>query len=120
MTVAVEFTVRFDASLERGVVVALAGELDYTNAERLRQDVVEALPAGGCDLIMDLTGLTFCDSTGIRVFLALRSLLDERGGTVALTGLQPRLRRIFHTTGLVRFFTVLPTVADAVDLLRSR
>jgi anti-sigma B factor antagonist len=120
VTVAVELAVGPDVLLESVVVLALAGELDYTNAERLRQDILDALPAGARDLIVDLTHLTFCDSTGIRVFLALRKLTDDRGGVVALTDLQPRLTRIFHTTGLAHFFTVLPTVADAVDLLRSR
>ncbi|MBG0832023.1 STAS domain-containing protein [Planomonospora sp. ID67723] len=120
MTAAVEVAVRPDVSLERGVVLTLAGELDYTNAEQLQQDILRALPAGGCDLVVDLARLTFCDSTGIRVFLALRKLADEQGGVVALTDLQPRLNRIFHTTGLARFFTVLPTVTDALDLLRSR
>ncbi|GII03328.1 STAS domain-containing protein [Planobispora takensis] len=120
MTVAVELVVRPDASLERVAVLGLAGELDYTNAEQLRQDIIEALPPASRDLIVDLAHLTFCDSTGIRVFLALRKLADERGGVVALTDLQPRLTRIFRTTGLSHFFAVVPSVADATDLLRSR
>ncbi|GIH79946.1 STAS domain-containing protein [Planobispora longispora] len=120
MTVAVELAVVPEGALERAAVLALAGELDYTNAEQLRQDIVEALPSDSRDLIVDLTHLSFCDSTGIRVFLGLRTLVGERGGVVALADMQPRLTRIFRTTGLVHFFTVVPTVSDAVDFLRSR
>ncbi|MEV7970794.1 STAS domain-containing protein [Sphaerisporangium sp. NPDC088356] len=120
MTAAVHLVPHPDDTLPGALVVALSGELDYTNAERLREQVLALLTADHQCLLLDLADLTFCDSTGIRIFLALRTLIGERGGVISLTDLHPRLARVFQTTGLVQFFTVRPTRADALAVLRAR
>ncbi|GAA3817115.1 STAS domain-containing protein [Sphaerisporangium flaviroseum] len=120
MTAVVQLAAHPDDSLPEVAIVSFTGELDYTNAEQLRQDVLGVLTPEHRHLIVDLSELPFCDSTGLRILLALRSLIDDRGGTVALSGLQPRLNRIFKVTGLFQFFAVQPTVADAVELLRPQ
>ncbi|MFC7640350.1 STAS domain-containing protein [Streptosporangium lutulentum] len=71
-------------------------------------------------LVLDLSGLTFCDSTGIKVFLALRTLIDERSGAIALTDLHPRLDKVFQMTGLGQLFAVYPARADALNLMRAQ
>jgi anti-sigma B factor antagonist len=106
--------------LEEMSLLALTGELDYTNAERLQHDLQEAIGPGARDLVIDLSDLSFCDSTGIQVFLAVRKITQDRGGSIALTGLQPRLERLFHLTGLASAFGIQPTVTDAVEVFRSR
>ncbi|GAA4219345.1 anti-sigma B factor antagonist [Streptosporangium album] len=122
MTAVVRFTLEDGAqqSVASVPVVALSGDLDFTNAEQLRADIRTVLTPDHRDLVLDLTALDFCDSTGIRIFLAIRTLLSERGGSVVLTGLNSRLNRIFRVTGLVQAFAVQPTAADAVASLRSR
>jgi anti-sigma B factor antagonist/stage II sporulation protein AA (anti-sigma F factor antagonist) len=106
--------------LEEMSLLALTGELDYTNAERLQHDLQEAIGPRARDLVIDLSDLSFCDSTGIQVFLAVRKITQDRGGSIALTGLQPRLERLFHLTGLASAFGIQPTVTDAVEVFRSR
>jgi anti-sigma B factor antagonist len=98
---------------EHTCVLALAGELDYTNATALRTDIEASLTPGHRNLILDLTGLQFCDSTGIRVFLGLRRLILEGGGTIALAALNSRLERVFRMTGLTSAFNLFPTLQQA-------
>ena len=105
---------------ERVSLLALAGELDYTNAERLQHDLQEAIGPEVRNLVMDLTDLGFCDSTGIQVFLTIRKITQDRGGNIALTNLQPRLEKLFHLTGLAPAFGIQPTVIDALKVFRSR
>lgn len=105
---------------EKVSLLALIGELDYTNAERLQHDLQEAIGPGVCNLVIDLTDLSFCDSTGIQVFLTIRKITQDRGGSIALTSLQPRLEKLFHLTGLAPAFGIQPTVTDAVKVFRSR
>ncbi|MER5425993.1 STAS domain-containing protein [Streptosporangium roseum] len=118
MTAAVHLALHPDDTLSQTLVLALSGELDYTNAEQLREQALSLLTDDHRCLILDLAGLTFCDSTGIRVFLAMRALIIDRGGVISLTDLQPRLARVFQMTGLVQFFAVQPTRADASRTLR--
>ncbi|MEN3533727.1 STAS domain-containing protein [Microbispora sp. ZYX-F-249] len=120
MTAAVVLTPVSAPVADHVLVVALDGALDYTNAERLRQDVEAALGEERRELVLDLTLLNFCDSTGIRILLSVRKLLQERNGTVTLAGLNPRLARIFRTTGLINAFAVAPGLAEAVDMVGAR
>jgi anti-sigma B factor antagonist len=120
VTDAVQLAPHPDGTLPRTLIVALSGELDHTNAEVLRVRTSALLTSEYDCLVLDLAELTFCDSTGIRVFLTLRALVDDRGGTIALTDLRPRLSKVFQITGLVQLFAVRPTLVDVLALLRTQ
>lgn len=113
MTASVQLT-QISADPATGTcVLALTGELDYINAAHLRTDMESALPPEHRFLVLDLSGLRFCDSTGIRQLLILRKLVLERGGTIALAGLTPRLERVFRMTGLSQAFALYPDAGQA-------
>ncbi|WP_182901691.1 STAS domain-containing protein [Microbispora sp. H10830] len=120
MTAAVVLTPVSAPVADHVLVVALDGALDYTNAERLRQDVEAALGEEHRELVLDLSGVNFCDSTGIRILLSVRKLIQERNGAVTLAGLNARLARIFRVTGLISAFIVVPGLAEAVDAVSAR
>ncbi|MDH2426159.1 STAS domain-containing protein [Sphaerisporangium sp. TRM90804] len=112
------FTVHADArpadTIPAGVrVLVLTGELDHGSAPRLQQALDEMYTDNCRHLIVDVTGLAFCDSTGISVFLGARRTLSVRDGSIALAGLNPRIERIFRLTGLARAFPTYPTAEDA-------
>ncbi|MFF3437558.1 STAS domain-containing protein [Streptosporangium sp. NPDC002721] len=119
MTSAVQLASHPDPTLPTTLIVTLAGELDYTNTTPLHHQIRGLLEGGYRHLLLDVGGLTFCDSTGIGIFLTLRTLITDRGGLIVLSDLPPHLRRIFETTGLVQHFTLQPTRADALALLRT-
>ncbi|MGJ6969084.1 STAS domain-containing protein [Streptosporangium sp. G11] len=118
MSAAVRVTDVSDPAVKETLLLALAGELDYSNAERFHHDLQEAIGEGRGDLVIDLTDLTFCDSTGIQSFLNTRQTVQDRGGSIVLANLHPRLERLFHLTGLAQAFGIQPTVADALKALR--
>ncbi|GIH65839.1 STAS domain-containing protein [Microbispora siamensis] len=120
MTAAVVLTSVSAPVADHVLVVALDGALDYTNAERLRRDVEAALGEEHRELVLDLGGVNFCDSTGIRILLSVRKLMQERDGAVTLAALNARLARIFRITGLISAFTVAPDLAGALDAVGAR
>ncbi|MEU7603963.1 STAS domain-containing protein, partial [Streptomyces sp. NPDC041003] len=79
--------------------------LDHDTAEPLRQALDTTWPDGG-RLLVDLTRLDFCDSTGLNVLLRGRLAIQESGGTLELVGLHPPVARMFHITGADRIFRV--------------
>jgi len=91
-----DLTVTYD---EHGCCrLALRGELDLATAGRLQ----EAIPDGGDDVLLDLRGLTFMDSTGVRALLeaaengapGLRIIAPDTGEvrvTIEETGIAPLL-----------------------------
>ncbi|MEF9883304.1 STAS domain-containing protein [Streptomyces sp. P9-A4] len=95
-------------------VLAPAGELDHHTAELLRVPLDDALDAGRARLVVDCSGLDFCDSTGLNVLLGARLRAEAAGGGVHLVAMRPAVARVFHITGAEVVFTVHETLATAL------
>jgi anti-sigma B factor antagonist len=78
------------------VIVCPAGSLD-SNTYTILEDRLSAIrKRSPRAIIFDLKDLTYISSAGVRVFLALRKAMKTTGGTVALTNLQPQIRKVFE------------------------
>jgi anti-sigma B factor antagonist len=101
-----------------GVTVLTAtGELDYHTATELRAAVDDAaFTTDGT--VIDLSGLTYCDSTGLTVLVTAYQRAQAAGSPLALAGLNTDLTHMFEIVGLDQLFTLCPTLEDAVDSLR--
>lgn len=98
-------------------VVAVTGELDHHTAQELTE-VVDGTPfASDAPVVIDLTGLTYCDSTGITVLVAAYNRAGKAGSQLVLVGLNADLMRVFRIVGLDQLFTFRPTVEDAISAL---
>lgn len=85
------------------LVVGLDGELDHFCAQAVRRDLDSQISDPSIrQLILDFSGLTFMDSSGIGVILGRYRLLRERGGSVAVIHMSQHVSRIFHMSGLDR------------------
>lgn len=83
-----------------GVVVAVVGELDLATAPEFEATLLEHLAAGPVRL--DLRGLSFMDSSGIRVLDAILRDLPMIGSTLVIERtLQPAVRQVFALTGMM-------------------
>jgi anti-sigma B factor antagonist len=95
------------------VIVRLAGELDLYNAPTLRDELLKAADGSPERLVVDLSGLTFIDSTGLGVLIEARTrLTNRRAFLLAAPGLETR--RALEISGLDRHFSVHDSVADAL------
>ncbi|MGJ6968226.1 STAS domain-containing protein [Streptosporangium sp. G11] len=106
-------TTRLDLSVRRhegASVIALAGELDKLSSPRLRDLLVTQLDDGACHLVLDVTGLSFCDSTGLWTMLDIQRRAGAVGGCLRLAGVHGILERILTVTGLVDAFSLDPDV----------
>ena len=80
-------------------LVYLRGELDLANAERLKDALIEA---GRSTVVVDLSDLTFTDSSGIAALLAARRTITADGSGFVLRGASGVVRRVFEITGLAQ------------------
>jgi len=62
-------------------------------------------------VVVDMTGVEFCDSTGMNVLLAALRRVRERGGELVLAAPRPAVRKILQVTGLESVFTVFDDLA---------
>lgn len=88
-------------------VVTLQGEIDMSNADHVREVAVAVITScTASEIVLDLAGVSFIDSTGLGALVAIRRAGNERGIPTRAVGLQPRTRRLFETVGLDRLFHV--------------
>lgn len=82
-------------------VFVLRGELDPHTAPDLRNQLDRVLESGRSRLVLDLAGLTFIDSSGLRVVISAHKDTVERGGGLVLRSPSPTTRRLLDITGLL-------------------
>ena len=95
-------------------VLHVSGEIDRDSVPVLGDAAEEALEIGVNRLVIDLTAVTFCDSSGLSLFVRLHRRATARGGSFALAAVQPTVRMVLHATNLDRLLAVHPTVDEAV------
>ena len=87
-------------------IVTASGELDLYTAPRLQTALASLLRESVDRVVVDLSGIEFCDSTGMNVLLSAMKRLKEQGGTLELAAPRPAVRRILQVTGLDTVFSV--------------
>lgn len=84
---------------EESARLTLTGELDLATAPRLGEAVDGVLARGAHTLVIDIAAITFVDSSGLRLLIALSIRAGEEGWTLALTRPAPQARAVFEITG---------------------
>ena len=95
------------------ILVTLAGECDLHTGRQLRDVLTSEVSRGARRMILDLSGLSFMDSTGMQVLLGVRTVLNVRGGTMAIVAPQPVVARILELTGADQHIPVYGSLEDA-------
>ena len=95
------------------IVLALAGEIDHYTAPRLQAELTAALAAAKSgQIVVDMSAVDFCDSTGMNVLLAAHRLASEKGGDLTLAAPRAPVRKILEVTGLQSVFTIHDDLAS--------
>lgn len=92
----------------RCLTLRLMGELDHAAAQTVMpgiEDAVEEYLPRRC--VLDLSGVSFMDSSGIAVILKTDRLLRQAGGALALSGVPGQVRRVLDVAGLTKIVPVL-------------
>lgn len=90
-------------------VVTLSGDFDLSNSDRLHEALHSELDGHPRHLVLDVTGVTFMDSTALGVILGARNQAVERDRSLALVGASDAVVRLLHITQIDR---VVPHYAD--------
>ena len=96
--------------LQDGVrILALSGRLDTETAADVELVLQDLLAAGERRYLVDLAGIGYVSSAGLRVLLALAKKLDGGKGELKLCGLNASVRQVFDMTGFSKLFAIFPT-----------
>ncbi|MEO3978722.1 STAS domain-containing protein [Streptomyces sp. CAU 1734] len=102
-----------DGALRGGwTVLRIRGELDLVSSSEVRRQVHAAVAAGRREVVLDLSGVRFCDSSGVGVLIAARRLLHSCGGGLRLilpaqgAAEGSHVNRVLGALGVRRLFEV--------------
>ncbi len=89
------------------VTVSVAGELDMADSDRVGELLIEAAASGRPIVRLQLSGLTFADSSAIKAILVGARAAEDHGVTYELVNPHGRVQRLLHVTGLVNALTIV-------------
>jgi anti-sigma B factor antagonist len=107
-----------DSGYDDLAVLVVGGEIDYDTSPELRERIAASIDAGGRRLVLDLSAVTFVDSTAIGVLAGAAATLDEvGGGSPAAICRHPNVLQILEITGIDNVISVHSSRDDALAML---
>jgi anti-sigma B factor antagonist len=106
--------------LNRVDLLSVSGRLDAMSAQQFKQTIDELFAAGRYRLVLDLAGLEYVASPGLRVLIEARKrardwkITDLEGGDVRIANLPPRIKEVFDLTGFTSLFEIYSDTTEAV------
>jgi anti-sigma B factor antagonist len=96
-------------------VVDVNGEIDVYTAPKLREKLIELVSEGSHNVVVNLEGVDFLDSTGLGVLVGALKRVKAHDGTLALVCTQDKILKIFKITGLTKVFPIHDSVEEATN-----
>ncbi|TAM87573.1 anti-sigma factor antagonist [bacterium] len=98
-------------------VVDLVGEIDVYTSPAVKEAITELIDDGHYNLIINLEGVRYIDSTGLGVLIGALKRVREHAGSVNLICTNPQVKKIFDITGLVKIFGIYENEQSAIKAL---
>jgi anti-sigma B factor antagonist len=95
-------------------VVTLPVEIDVTNADTVREELLAIMNHGAALLIADMSKTNFCDSAGVSALVRAFRRAAASGSTMRLVVSTPAVQRVLSITGVDRLVDIFPSVAASL------
>lgn len=116
---ALELTI--EVRRQNGFAVAfLKGEVNVFTAPKLRNKLIGLIDSGARDMVVDMDGLGFCDSTGLGVLIGTLKTVKSYRGALLLVCTRENILKLFKTTGLNAVFSIHTSASAAIAAERAR
>lgn len=93
--------------------LGLVGSLDIEGSQQIETEFLSAVSGGGKSVIIDLSGVTYLASFGMRLFVQAYKALDRAGKKLVLLSPQPEVRKVLEAAGLTDLLVVTDDEAVA-------
>lgn len=102
-------------SLPDGRYLALSGDIDLSRSPIMRQELLQLAERGWQRLVIDLSAVSYMDSSGVATLVEALQQQRKHGGRMILCGLQQRVRSIFEIARLDMVFTIVESKEEALE-----
>lgn len=95
-------------------ILPLEGEIDLHVSPQVASSLASIVAAKPLRVVVDLSKVTYIDSSGLAVLIEAMQNVEDYGGKFAIAGLQDKVRPIFEVARLDQVFTIFPHVDAAL------
>jgi anti-sigma B factor antagonist len=95
-----------------GHIVRVGGEVNLRSSPQLRGLLMRVIAQDPGRLIVDLSKVSYMDSSGVGTLVEIKRLVEREGGRLVLAALQPRVRGVLEISQLDKFFTIVQTIDE--------
>jgi len=95
-------------------ILRLTGRLDTETSADFELAAHDLTTAGDRRFVVDLSGISYVSSAGLRVLLALAKQTEAQGGALRLSGMSHGVRQVFDLSGFSKLFSIAPDVNGAL------
>ena len=96
------------------LVIEVKGRLDAVTSPKLEEECQGLIDQGEKSMVMDLGGVDYISSAGLRAILVLARKLNGSGGQIRFCGLKGMVQEVFSISGFTSLFPVFPSVTEAL------
>lgn len=100
---------------EKVTVVELSGEIDVSCAPQLKDLLQGLVDDGKNQLLIDLAGVSFMDSTALGILINAFKRNQQAGGDIKFANPQDELRKVFSLTQTDKIFSIFDSVKDGLS-----
>ncbi|MFF4763829.1 STAS domain-containing protein [Streptomyces sp. NPDC001292] len=100
-------------------VVEVDGEVDTHTVPMIREGVIKLLDEGHHHFVLDLGFVTFMDSMGLGVIVAITKRVREHDGSLRIASVSGRILRILDLSGMRESYEIYPSTAEATQSVPS-
>lgn len=100
-------------------MVRVSGEVDAFTTPNLRATMESLIDAGARDLIIDLSGVSYMDSSGFGTLLGITKRVRPIGGKVCLLGYSDTILRMLRITKLDTVFILCTSIDEAIIAVKG-
>jgi anti-anti-sigma factor len=106
---------------ENGGIVnfAIKGRLDAVTSAEAEKEFGKIFNENKTRLLVDLEGLEYISSAGLRILLVVAKRMQQKGGKVALCNLAENVREVFEISGFSSIFKIFKSVPETVTFLNG-
>jgi anti-sigma B factor antagonist len=112
-----QFHVELEKHGDSAAVVILEGEIDIYSAPRFKEILLEGIDEGANHIIVDLSKVTFIDSTALGVLVSGAKRVRPSKGSLDIVCADDNIVRIFEITGLNRIFGIYDSRNEALRVV---
>ena len=101
-------------------IVEVQGEIDVYTSSWVKEAIAEFIKNGNYNIIINLEGVRYIDSTGLGVLIGALKRVKEHEGSISLICTNPQIKKIFNITGLSKIFDIFKSEEEALESKKGK